>query len=161
MGRGGTRGIDGPAVDLGRSDPVAGAFEGVRRQRYPLRRAIVQRRPVGKSTVGPRAAECLEQAVAIVAFTGRVLHGADDGHLAATNRLSRQGGQRGTRTDFDEYRVLGSARRCDSIRKSNGSASMPPAGSSCIKRPRAATSLSASSSEKTPAITAATNSPML
>ncbi len=43
----------------------------------------------------------------------------------------------------------------------NLTANIAPPGSACINRPRAATMARASSKENTPAITAATNSPML
>ena len=56
------------------------------------------------------------------------------------------------RSPFSLERTSDSAIRTESI---------PPAGTACIMRPRAATRLSASSSEKMPARQAATNSPML
>ena len=58
----------------------------------------------------------------------------------------------------------GQARRRAAARSSasgSGTASMAPGGSACISRPRAATSASASSREKTPARQAATYSPTL
>ena len=52
-------------------------------------------------------------------------------------------------------------RRVRALASDSGRASMAPDGKSCIMRPRAATSFSASSSENTPAKQAATYSPML